>query len=140
MTQSTVPRGSESVLLVEPDAETRVLAAFMLGRLGYRVTEARNGAEAMKLHDHPDVAWDLLLTEAVMPRMNGHDLADVLRGRRPGLRVLFLADRDYERLARRAAALKGVEFLCRPFTMASLASRVRACLDNGRTMTAGNPS
>jgi len=138
MATPEVPRGNESVLLVEPDAETRALAAFMLGRLGYRVTEARNSAEAVRIHDEQDRGFDLLLVESVMPRMNGHDLAEMFRARRPGLRVLLLGDSKYERLTRRAASRKGSGFLCRPFTMASLAARVRESLDQNRTLTAGS--
>lgn len=132
-----VPRGKESVLLVEPDAETRVLASFMLTRLGYSVTEARNGVEAFQLHDVADKPFDLLLAAAVMPRVNGYDLAELLRVRWPELRVLLLADAEYERAERRTAARNGMAFLCRPFTMASLAARVRECLDNGKTQPAG---
>jgi CheY-like chemotaxis protein len=133
------PRGTESVLLVEPDPETRVLAAFMLRRLGYRVTEARNGADAIGMLDEAD-DFDLLLVEAVMPRLNGQGVAAQLRARRPNLRVLLLADPAYARLARRPAARNGFGMLSRPFTMASLAAGVREALDNGKTMTASGPA
>lgn len=138
MSTVEVPRGTESVLLVEPDAETRVLASFMLRRLGYCVTEARGGVEAFKLHGASDSAFDLLLASAVMPRVNGHDLADLLRARWPELRVLLLADAEYERAARRNAARRDIGFLCRPFTMAVLAARVRECLDKGKPMFASH--
>ena len=126
------------MLLVEPDPETRTLGAFMLRRLGYRVAEARSGLDALRLYDEEDGGFDLLLAEAAMPRMNGHDLAEQLRARRSNLRVLLLADNAYVRLARRAAAQKGLGLLSRPFTMASLAAGVREALDKGRTMAAGN--
>jgi DNA-binding response OmpR family regulator len=126
------PRGDESVLLVEPDAETRVLGVFMLDRLGYRVADARNAPDAVRIFDEQDSAFDLLLVEAVMGRVNGNDLAETLRQRHSGLRTLFLADEKYERLARRVAARKGMRFLCRPFTIASLAAAVRTALDTGK--------
>ena len=131
MAVAAPPRGNESVLLVEPDPESRALAAFMLARLGYRVTEARSGVEAVRLHDAQSAAFDLLLAEAVMPRVTGHDVAAVLRARWPGLPVLLLADGRHESVARRAAAQSGAGVLCRPFTMASLAARVRETLDAG---------
>jgi DNA-binding response OmpR family regulator len=142
MQSPTVSRGNEAVLLVAPDAETRELVAFMLGRLGYRVTAARSGLEAVRVHDDHGATFDLLLAEAVMPRVNGHDLAGLLRERRPEIRVLLLADARHERLSRRMATSSGVGFLCRPFTMASLAARVRETLDAGRgsAMAAGNRS
>lgn len=126
------PRGTEAVLLVAPDPETRELMAFMLGRLGYRVTAARSGMEAVKVHDENGAAFDLLMAEAVMPLVNGQDLAGLLRERRPDVRVLLMADARQERESRRKAARSGVGFLCRPFTMAKLAARVRETLDTGR--------
>lgn len=142
MQSVTIERGSESVLLVAPDAETRALVTFMLARLGYRVTAARSGMEAVKIHDEDGAAFDLLVAEAVMPRVNGHDLAGLMRERKPGVRVLLLADTQYERVSRRLAARTGIGFLCRPFTMASLAARVRKTLDAGRgtALAAGSRS
>jgi CheY-like chemotaxis protein len=142
MQSSTVPRGSEAVLLVAPDAETRALMAFMLGRLGYRVTAARSGLEAVRVYDEQGGPFDLLLAEAVMPRLNGQDLAGLLRERQPDVRVLLLAEARYERLTRRMATSSGLGFICRPFTMASLATRVREALDEGRgtALAAGNRS
>lgn len=139
LNHATAPGGNETVLLVEPEPETRTLAVFMLGRLGYRVLEARNAFDAIKVYDEYGAPIDLLLTEAVMSRINGHDLADMLCRRNPELKLLFLADSDYERLARRAAARKRLRFLCRPFTMGDLAAKVREALDatGGRVLTAG---
>jgi two-component system cell cycle sensor histidine kinase/response regulator CckA len=134
-TGEEVPRGTETVLLVEPDAETRTLGAFMLARLGYSVLEAHNAMEALKLYDERGGGIDLLMAEALMPRVNGHELARMLEARDPALRKLFLADDGYERLARRAAAEKNVHFLVRPFTMRVLATCVRKALGNSATRT-----
>jgi len=124
-----IPHGKETVLVVEPDAETRTLAAFMLCRLGYSVLEAHNAMEALKIYDEREGAVDLLLAEALMARINGHELGRVLAVRTPQLRMLFLADSGYERIARRVAEQKHVLFLIRPFTMRTIAARVRAALD-----------
>jgi two-component system, cell cycle sensor histidine kinase and response regulator CckA len=118
-----------TILLVSPDLETREQAALLLERLGYRVLEARHAIEAQRLYDECGGAIDLLLTEAPMSRVNGHALADSLRSRDPGLRVLFLSDASYERMARRVAAQKRLPFLVRPFTQAQLAAKVREALD-----------
>jgi two-component system, cell cycle sensor histidine kinase and response regulator CckA len=125
----TAPRGIETVLLVEPDPETRALAAFMLGKQGYHVLEAHNAMEALKIYDEHDGAVDLLFAEALMSRVNGHDLAEMLQRKSPALRVLFLADSEYVRLAGRVAAQKGLSFVPRPFTMGILAAKVREVLD-----------
>jgi DNA-binding response OmpR family regulator len=139
-----VPRGTETVLLVEPEPETRVLAAFMLGKQGYQVLEAHNAMEAMKIYDEHEGTVDLLLAEALMSRVNGHELADMLHRRNPALKLLFLADPDYVRLVSRVAAQKGLSFLPRPFTMGSLAAKIRAVLDapasGVRMMAAGGLS
>lgn len=123
------PRGTETILVVEPDAEARTLAAFMLSRLGYRVLEAHNAMEALKIYDERGGGIDLLFAEALMPRVNGHELAKLLGARDTVMRVLFLSDAAYERLARRVAAQKQLLFLMRPFTMAALAVQVRKALD-----------
>src|SRR5512142_1813275 len=95
------PRGSEKILLVEPEPETRKLAAFMLSKVGYQVLEARNALEACKIYEEHGPSVDLLLTEAPMSKINGHELAQMLSARDPSLRVLFLSDSDYVQLARR---------------------------------------
>jgi two-component system, cell cycle sensor histidine kinase and response regulator CckA len=133
---TATPRGSETILVVEPDPETRALAVFMLSRLGYSILEARNAIEAAKLfNDGPAV--DLLFTETLMSRVNGHELAQMLTRDNPGLRVLYLSDAGYERLARTVAHQKGLHFLRRPFTMRMLAAKVREVLDAPRAMAVG---
>lgn len=122
-------RGTETILVVEPDPETRVLAAFMLSRLGYRVLEARSAADALELYRAEPGAIDLLFTETLMSKINGHELARMLAREYPELRVLFLSDNSYERLTRSVARQKGLHFLCRPFTMHLLATKIREVLD-----------
>jgi two-component system, cell cycle sensor histidine kinase and response regulator CckA len=136
---SVMPRGTETILLVEPDPETRALGVFMLSRLGYRVLEARHSADAVKLCAERTEPIDLLFTEAVMSKMNGHELAQMLTRDNPDLRVLFLSDTDYERLTRRVAHERGMHFLRRPFTMRMLAAKVREVLDVPIARTAGAP-
>jgi len=135
------PRGTETILLVEPEAESRTLAAFLLARLGYAVLEAHNAMEALKIYDERGGGVDLLLAEMRMPRVNGPELAQLLAARDASLCVLFLADPGYERLARRIAAQKRLPFLPRPFTRRGLAERVRQVLDRSgrrpKVLTAG---
>lgn len=130
--QEPAPGGTETILLVEPEPETRKLALFMLCRLGYTVIEARNAEEAFRRWDEQGSQVSLLLTEAPMSRVNGHELAHTLTHWEPALRVLYLSDAGYERLARRAAGEKGLMFLQRPFTMGSLSAKVRQALDAPR--------
>ena len=123
--------------MVEPDPETRALAVFMLSRLGYQVLEARNAMEAVKIYDGESGNIDLLFVETLMSKVNGHELAQMLTRENPGLRVLFLSDAAYERLARDVAQKKGLHFLRRPFTMRILAGKVREVLDTPQVRTAG---
>jgi len=135
------PQGTETILLVQPDPESRTLAAFMLTRLGYTVLEAHNAMEALKIHDERGGGVDLLLAELRMPRVSGQELAEVLEARASKLRVLFMTDADYARLARRIASQKHVSFLPRPFTRRVLAEGVRSALDQPvrpKAMAAGN--
>lgn len=131
-TDALPPRGTETILLVEPEPETRKLAAFMLEKQGYRILEAHNSIEAIHLYEEYGPAVDLLFTEALMSKVNGHELAQLLLARDPGLKVLYLSDLDYARLTRRIAVQKGLIFLSRPFTMRALAGKVRQVLDAPR--------
>ena len=137
MAVEQVPRGSETILLVEPDPETRKLAAFMLSKQGYTVLEARNAAEAFEHYRERGWQVDLLLTEALMCEVNGQELARVLEAKDPRLRVVYISDTDDRRLTRKNRT-KPVLVL-RPFTMRLLADKVRQVLDgqSRRVVAAG---
>jgi len=112
----------------------------MLNRLGYRVLEARSSADAIRVYEEQTEPVTLLLAEALMSRGNGHDLAQRLQEKDPGLKVLFLADSDYRKLTRKVAQQRGLLFLQRPFTMSILAATIRQALDAApvRTAAAGS--
>ena len=132
-----VPRGSETILLVEPDPETRKLAAFMLSKQGYTVLEARNAAEAFQHYQQQGKQVDLLLTEVFRSEVNGPELARVLEAKAPGLPVVYISDTANRRFTRRIET-RTKRVLLRPFTMRLLADKVRQVLDGGqRTMVAG---
>lgn len=134
MNQTAAPRGSETILLLDPDPETRKLAAFMLGRQGYTILEARNRAEASVLFDRRGGDVQLLLFEA---KGRGWELAEELKQSNPHLRVLFMCG-DSARGAQ-IVLEQGLPSLQKPFTMSDIAGRVREVLDLplGRVMTAG---
>jgi DNA-binding response OmpR family regulator len=123
------PRGSETVLLVDPEPEPRKLAAFMLQKQGYAVLEARSAEEALKLSDTHSSEIDLLLTEIRIPRMSGRDLADRLISAHPALRVLYMSHANTDVGSGRA-------FLPKPFIMRELANKVRQVLDTPRAVAA----
>ena len=116
-------------MLVDADPETRKLAAFMLQKRGYTVLEARTSADALQLCESGKVRPDLLLTEILLSRMNGPDLAAKLTGSIPELRVLYMSSGDYARVARPREIDRERSFLQKPFTMGTLATKVRRVLD-----------
>ncbi len=119
-----LPRGHETVLLVEDEGAVREVARTVLDRLGYRVLAAANGEEALALEAGHPGPLDLLLTDVVLPGPSGPEVAEAVRARRPGCRVLFMSGYP-ERLASGPA---GVPFLAKPFSPETLARRIRDVL------------
>ncbi|MBI4115466.1 MAG: response regulator [Candidatus Omnitrophica bacterium] len=125
-----LPRGSESVLLVEDEPMVRELAGRVLRDQGYQVIEAANGPEALKLLEkNPKMDTRLLLTDVVMPLMGGLELAQKFRDLRPELRVLFMSGYIDDARVRYGVLDERVEFLPKPFSPESLAVKVREVLD-----------
>jgi CheY-like chemotaxis protein len=122
------PQGSEMILLVEDEEALRKLGRLSLERLGFRVLTAADGREALDLAESAGEAVDLLVTDLVMPAMGGRELADLLRRRRPRLRVLFMSGYAGERAADEFPP-DAADFLQKPFRLAELAARVREILD-----------
>jgi signal transduction histidine kinase/DNA-binding response OmpR family regulator len=123
-----VPRGDETILLVEDEAAVRRLAAAVLRESGYAVLEAGSGDEALGLLSKTPGPLHLLLTDFVMPRMTGRELAERAREGRPGLRVLFMSGYTDTGFANHAES-EPFDFLQKPFTRPALAQKVREVLD-----------
>jgi PAS domain S-box-containing protein len=121
------PTGTETVLVVEDEPAVRALAGRILGRAGYHVLTAANAAEAMLACEQHAGAIDLLLTDVVMPGLNGHELAKRLARQRPSMRVLYMS--GYADVAFGRGVAAGVELLDKPFSGEELTRRVRAVLD-----------
>jgi two-component system cell cycle sensor histidine kinase/response regulator CckA len=123
------PMGDETVLLVEDDPEVRHVARAILRRHGYEVLEAHDGNEAISLCQQHPQHIALLLTDVVMPRMSGRQLAGQLRTIRPDLRVLFMSGYTDDAIVRHGVLEAGVAFLQKPLTPQALAAKVRQVLD-----------
>lgn len=121
-------RGTETILLVEDEESLRRIAQRILESAGYRVRCAANGPEALTILKSGE-AVDLLLTDVIMPGMNGHDLAEEVRKTYPDLRVLFASGYLHDVFPDRATLGPEVAFLAKPYSPASLTSKVRAVLD-----------
>jgi CheY-like chemotaxis protein len=120
--------GAETILLVEDEPAVRQVAARMLTLAGYRVLEASDGVEALEVFDSAAADIALVVTDVVMPRLGGAELARRLRERSPRLRVLFTS--GYTEDAMVVERLdRGQAFLQKPYLPVALTGRVRALLD-----------
>ena len=119
----------ECILLVEDDDDVRAYLAETLRAASYRVIEAANGEKALEALNAYDGEIDLLLTDVVMPGMNGRRLADEAKLRRPNLKVLFMTGYSRNAIVHHGRLDPGVDLLQKPITGDSLATKIRAVLD-----------
>jgi signal transduction histidine kinase len=121
--------GSETVLVAEDDLAVRSVTVNMLRKRGYTVLEAESPGEALRLAgEHPDPIH-LLVTDVVMPEMGGRELADAIVLVRPQVRVLFVSGYTENAIVHQGVLDRGIAFLSKPFTIQSLAAKVRSVLD-----------
>jgi two-component system cell cycle sensor histidine kinase/response regulator CckA len=121
--------GSETVLLVEDEGLVRALARRVLEEHGYTVLEAAEALAALELSARHEGRIDLLLTDVVMPKMSGCELAQQLASLRPGTRVLYTSGYNEEAIGQHGVTDFGAAFLGKPFTPGMLARKVREVLD-----------
>ena len=126
---SQAPRGRETVLLVEDELAILRVTARMLEGLGYDVLAASSPVEAIRLAEQSDREIALLLTDVVMPGMNGRDLGERLAAVRPGLRRVFMSGFTADVIANHGVLHEGVHFVQKPFTKRALADKLREVLD-----------
>jgi two-component system, cell cycle sensor histidine kinase and response regulator CckA len=126
--EAAVPRGSETILLVEDEAPVREVTTVQLDSLGYRVLSCPTGEAALATVQAHAGPVHLLLSDLVLPGMNGRELARRLAEARPGLKVLFTSGYGEDVAARQGALDPGAHFLEKPYTLAALARRVRESL------------
>ena len=122
-------RGSETILLVEDDPAVRPLVALLLEMYGYTVLQAEEGREAIEIAEQQRGTIDLLLTDIVMPGMNGRELADRLVVEHPKLKVVFSSGYPADAIVRHGLSEANVAFIEKPYLPDELASTVRGVLD-----------
>jgi len=128
----TPARGSETVLVVEDQEEVRNLTQRVLEARGYAVLAAANGAEALEIVDRHPTPIHLMITDVVMPGMNGREVAQLACAKRKDLKVLFVSGYTGEAVFQHRLLEPGVAFLQKPFTPDALARKTREVLDDGK--------
>jgi PAS domain S-box-containing protein len=132
-----LPRGQETLLLVEDDRAVREMTASFLRQLGYRVLEAPDGKQALEIFAAAEEPIDLLVTDVVMPEIGGPELRERIES--PRIKVLFMSGYPGEAMADRGLLERGAPLLEKPFTLQELARRVRDVIDMPAVTPAGPP-
>jgi two-component system cell cycle sensor histidine kinase/response regulator CckA len=124
-----LPRGKETVLVVEDDEKVRKLIVEILGRQGYRVLEASHGDEALLIHEKHDGPIHLILVDVVMPGMSGSELVKRLTSLHPETKIVYMSGYTDNAIVHHGVLARGVNYIQKPFTMDGLTRKVRQVLD-----------
>lgn len=124
-----IPKGDETILLVEDDTDVRQLVEIFLAQGGYKILSAPNGHEALGESRNYDGVIDLLLTDVIMPKMNGQELANELRKTRPDIQVIFMSGYTDDVIAHHGVLEEGVHFIQKPITMNGLSEKIREVMN-----------
>jgi len=127
--KAVAPKGTETILLVEDDEAVRGLTEMVLKSYGYNVLVAEDPEHAQRISDSPNADIQLVLTDVVMPTMSGRELVRKLTTKHPHLRVLYMSGYTDNVITSGGVLEPGLAFLQKPFTPASLATKVREALD-----------
>ena len=134
--QAQAPRkasgGTEAVLLVEDEPAILNLAKAVLTKNGYTVTTALSPAEALEIFERHEQPIDILISDVVMPGMNGNELRERIVARCPNIRVLFMSGYTADAIAQQGLLEEGIHFLQKPFMARSLLQKVREVLDEDK--------
>ncbi|OGP91325.1 MAG: hypothetical protein A2156_16300 [Deltaproteobacteria bacterium RBG_16_48_10] len=124
-----LPRGNETILIVEDEEEVRKLTAKILERQGYRILETFNGDDALLACERHKSPIHLMLADIIMPGMSGSELAKLLKPLYPEIKILYMSGYTDNAIVRHGVLEKGVNYIQKPFTMEGLARKVREVLD-----------
>jgi CheY-like chemotaxis protein len=128
---NSVQRGTETILLVEDDPQLRQLSSSVLAHCGYKMLVASTPEEGIEIcrSNHRDIR--LLVTDVVMPGMNGRQLAEQIQQVSPNVKVLYISGYTSNAIVHYGVLDPGLSFLPKPFTLSALVAKVREVLDSG---------
>ena len=126
---AAAPSGSETILFVEDEESVRELVREYLMGTGYRVLEACDGVQALEIAAAHKGAIDILVTDVVMPRLSGRELASRIAAVRPNVKVLFISGYTDDSIFRHGVLEGGVAYLQKPFNLKAIAQKIREVLD-----------
>lgn len=124
-----VPNGTETILLVEDEEIVRNMSRQILETCGYKVIEAHNGLEALSVCKETKCKIDLVLTDVVMPKMSGRQLAEKLKFFCPEVKVLYMSGYADDEIVRQGLVQTGANFIQKPFTFNAIARKIRELLE-----------
>lgn len=127
--QLEMPEGSETILVAEDEGVVRQLIYHILQPLGYKILEATNGEEALHISATYDGEIELLLTDVIMPGINGRELADCLQVKRPDIRVVYMSGYTDDVIGHHGILDPGIVLLQKPVSPSTLAVKLRSILD-----------
>jgi len=122
-------RGNENILVVEDDIDVCEFAVASLKSFGYQVYSANNGKEALNLINIDTQKFDLIISDLIMPEMNGKDFIEKVKKIIPGIKVIFVSGYTDDHIVRNGLLKEGLTFLQKPYSVQSLAGKVRKILD-----------
>jgi DNA-binding NtrC family response regulator len=133
-----LPRGNETVLVVEDEREVRKLTVGILKRQGYKVLEASHGDDTLAISEKHDGLIHLVLVDVVMPGMSGSELAKQLTLLQPMIKVLYMSGYTDNAIVHHGVLEKGMNYIQKPYTVDGLARKVREVLDKTSPVQTSN--
>jgi CheY-like chemotaxis protein len=129
--KKAVAGGAETILLVDDEPTISRMTRMMLEKKGYTVLSAASPTEAIEKAETHSGAIDLLMTDVIMPEMNGRDLAEKIIGLHPVIKLLFMSGYPADVIGHRGILEHGAPFIQKPFSMTDMTSKIRELLDTG---------
>jgi CheY-like chemotaxis protein len=126
---ASILKGEETILVVEDEKIVRELAVKMLKRMNYNVLYAENGAKALEVAQQYEGVISLLITDVVMPGMNGRELARQLQQMRPNIKILFTSGYTENAIAHHGIIDKNLNFIGKPYSSRELGKKIRSLFD-----------